>query len=820
MGPQQVIEQVLGEQRFDAIIVSGDLTQESSTKEYADLLNFTRERLLPLLHKGKQEHSRVVFVPGNHDVNWGIAVGELVRERPWPLRNPERDALWKQYRWNPAASALRADFSTPGRVQLRKVDIDSAAYRKRFETCQTEFLNRFYTDRGHKVLVKPFNLLKKGDDWSAHQFVDEEVAIFGFNSCHGNDRYWTAAHIDHDSIANARTYWKQHCPGYQPVAVWHHGLTAEQGRPDFLTFDDLARLQEAGFRIGFHGHIHAANSWMLTQLRDDFVMIATGSLAAGKDDLQKGIGQQFSIVELHRSRVTVDVYERKGLGSQFEPNRSASKRFYLGSSVGKHAPTRSKQHMRTWSVDPNGILTALVDLTDLELDGSMVFAQLRPPFSNFEYKSAKADEQPLTVDLEPQQAGRLRFVSNAKGRYSKLTWSYSVSNAVALNRTELLKLREPVQRWYPNVQPGYDVRSHIVRHETDELVLRLEFEKVVREEGDPEQSQPAIDKVLPLVEEHIGDEEWKIAHEEQKRCKVHLSTELDGRRAELRVTAPVVGMRYGLQFRPKLEGTAYPFQARHLADNLLQQCRKQPRTSDIQQKLTDTIRINVANELLGQDEDADKLLLRLKSLLGESGAWIGFIWDEELRRLLATFGEFAPEGWGSRFAAGDGIAGHAFRQSGTAFWWKNMGPARLLYQNQVEPNQRPALMHSTDDPTKMQLRYAWIVSVPIYFSLRGRSLGVVSFAGKESSGRGPVAEILENLAYGFAHLTLKKKEEVAAEEWTAHVQEKERLFQLRAKLENAVNFGFWEVIQSASELAKEDRSVAKHFFSSVKRGPK
>ena len=58
---------------FDFIVVSGDLSQRARTDEYDQLLAFAVERLIPLLRKEARE--RIVFVPGNHDVNWAHPIG-------------------------------------------------------------------------------------------------------------------------------------------------------------------------------------------------------------------------------------------------------------------------------------------------------------------------------------------------------------------------------------------------------------------------------------------------------------------------------------------------------------------------------------------------------------------------------------------------------------------------------------------------------------------------------------------------------------------------------------------------------------------------
>lgn len=64
---------VLPDGRFDFVIVSGDLSQRASEAEYRDLVDFARDHLVRLLKVKQRE--RVIFVPGNHDVNWESPIG-------------------------------------------------------------------------------------------------------------------------------------------------------------------------------------------------------------------------------------------------------------------------------------------------------------------------------------------------------------------------------------------------------------------------------------------------------------------------------------------------------------------------------------------------------------------------------------------------------------------------------------------------------------------------------------------------------------------------------------------------------------------------
>ena len=65
------------EQRFDLIVISGDLAGAARPAEYDELLEFTTHNLLPLL-RDPGDRRRVIFVPGNHDVDWSADLGHAL----------------------------------------------------------------------------------------------------------------------------------------------------------------------------------------------------------------------------------------------------------------------------------------------------------------------------------------------------------------------------------------------------------------------------------------------------------------------------------------------------------------------------------------------------------------------------------------------------------------------------------------------------------------------------------------------------------------------------------------------------------------------
>ena len=60
--------------RFDFVVISGDLTQRAAPTEYAKLKRFLEAEIEPLVVGDRAAvKTRVVIVPGNHDVDWTAA---------------------------------------------------------------------------------------------------------------------------------------------------------------------------------------------------------------------------------------------------------------------------------------------------------------------------------------------------------------------------------------------------------------------------------------------------------------------------------------------------------------------------------------------------------------------------------------------------------------------------------------------------------------------------------------------------------------------------------------------------------------------------
>ena len=112
------------EQQFDFILVSGDLSSRAAPKEYDELRLFSEEVLLGLL-KHPDQRRRVIFVPGNHDVDWSADLGTSVGMSEVLARQGGEGVLAnmvRSYHHDPARSGIRRSISRYGHIEWIRLD--------------------------------------------------------------------------------------------------------------------------------------------------------------------------------------------------------------------------------------------------------------------------------------------------------------------------------------------------------------------------------------------------------------------------------------------------------------------------------------------------------------------------------------------------------------------------------------------------------------------------------------------------------------------------------------------------------------------------
>ena len=288
----------------DAIVVSGDLIQGVGlhTSDFEQALaaqyNVAHEFLVGLTQRFLDgDRSRVVIVPGNHDMDWNLAVQamEVVPESELPKNLPR--ALYEPdsvYRW---------DWSTR---QLYRIK-DVAAYGRRLAAFWA-FFDRFYEGSEKMLRVRSWS------DANLYSLDEGRIGVAAFNSCSGNDCFAFQGAIPRDVVAQAHLDLKDLGPWRLRVAVWHHDVEGPPHRADYMDVDIIRGMIGRGFRLGLYGHQHRLqitpqHAHLLT---DETMAIASaGSLCAGRAELPLGAVRGYSLVEVRDDYKSARVHVRE-----------------------------------------------------------------------------------------------------------------------------------------------------------------------------------------------------------------------------------------------------------------------------------------------------------------------------------------------------------------------------------------------------------------------------------------------------------------------------------------------------------------------------
>lgn len=274
----------------DAAIVSGDIIQgvTLSTPNYAAELDrqygVAYDFLAQLAVRFfSGDHSRIVIVPGNHDVCWNTAydaMTELVPEYP-PI-----EAHAKLFH---ASSDLRWNWNTRTIFRIT----DPGGYKLRLGA-YWRFMERFYAG------AKLQHQLDHNRGFNLFELDNGRIVVAALESVHGNDCFCRQGAIERSVLGNCSLAIRD-LP-QQPIlriAAWHHSF---QGPPQGDDYMDIASVHEmvgSGFRLGLHGHQHQADaSAYAIHLPEELSMAisSAGSLCAGGRELPRGVNREYNVV--------------------------------------------------------------------------------------------------------------------------------------------------------------------------------------------------------------------------------------------------------------------------------------------------------------------------------------------------------------------------------------------------------------------------------------------------------------------------------------------------------------------------------------------
>jgi len=219
--------QELGIRRLEYLVISGDIANYSTEKEYDAAFAMVDG----MVKRFGLDPSRVMVVPGNHDLNWDLSEEAypfvLKRKLPSPL--PEDRAI-------PAGDAG---------ALLR----DEKLYRKRFANFNSHFYRRIYSGQDFPL-----------DEAEQVQFIErpeDRILFLGINSCWQLDHHFknrASIHLPALTKALDRLNDGQQYDGWLKIATWHHPVTGKEMMND----EFMQLLAVHGFQICLHGHIHEA----------------------------------------------------------------------------------------------------------------------------------------------------------------------------------------------------------------------------------------------------------------------------------------------------------------------------------------------------------------------------------------------------------------------------------------------------------------------------------------------------------------------------------------------------------------------------------
>lgn len=276
-----------------AIVVCGDVIQgcRLDTPNFEQELRDQYEIAVDLLMRLSRDlldadMSRLIVVPGNHDVCWNTARSAMVEASDAEhedafnlLQRPGTD-----YRW---------DWKNRKLFRIA----DAARYGARLDAYR-----RFFGDLYGGALPEAVN----GEAWL---FPVDDVLFVGFESCLDTDCFNHAAAISADTIAQVAMGLRGRRARLR-VAVWHHNIEGPPTTSDYLDQGCIRKLIYHGFRLGLHGHQHYAATapvYIHTDRDEMMAVISAGSLCAGRRDLPPGRTRGFNFLVIdedqHRAHV-------------------------------------------------------------------------------------------------------------------------------------------------------------------------------------------------------------------------------------------------------------------------------------------------------------------------------------------------------------------------------------------------------------------------------------------------------------------------------------------------------------------------------------
>ena len=228
--------------------------------------------------------SRVVVVPGNHDLNWDLS------KKAYPF-------VFKVDYPSPLLEDKHIPAGDAGAL-LR----DDALYRERFVHLSSHFYRRVYSGQDYP--------LEYADQVLVVERPEDRILFLGLNSCWQLDHHYrdrASIHMPALSQALDRLQDDRY-QGWLKIAVWHHPVSGEhQMNAEFLQL-----LEIQGFQVCLHGHIHEAiEGFHKYDDQRDIRIIGAGTFGAPAKEQVTGIPLQYNLLTFDPQTGEMTVKTRK-----------------------------------------------------------------------------------------------------------------------------------------------------------------------------------------------------------------------------------------------------------------------------------------------------------------------------------------------------------------------------------------------------------------------------------------------------------------------------------------------------------------------------
>ena len=289
----------------DAIVVSGDLIwgatlddsdySTSIPKQYEVANEFLSELASRFLDG---DRSRVVIVPGNHDVCWNTAQAAMEAVS----RETEPSDILEQSRQD--GSDFRWSWRDRCFYKIRR----HAVYLSRLDA-YWNFVESFYQGINFTISIS------RTRGFNVFELQEGRIAVVGFESIHNNDHLSSRGCISTDMISECDMLLRDRKLQYAlKVAVWHHGIHGGASASDYLDVDTLEEMMSTDFRLGLHGHQHYAQSsirYVHLPQQAAMAVVGAGSLCAGDGDLPHAVNRQYNVIQIDDKHRKADIHVRE-----------------------------------------------------------------------------------------------------------------------------------------------------------------------------------------------------------------------------------------------------------------------------------------------------------------------------------------------------------------------------------------------------------------------------------------------------------------------------------------------------------------------------